>query len=48
MFFKRKLNSKYKEIEDEFKEKYFKSIVANVNVELKLPQQGGDMVDATK
>lgn len=44
----KKLNSKYKEIEDEFKEKYFKSIVANVNVELKLPQQGGDMVDATK
>lgn len=44
----KKLNSKYKEVEDEFKDKYFKNIVANVNVELKLPQQGGDMVDATK
>lgn len=44
----KKLNSKYKEIEDDFKDKYFKSIVVNVNVELKLPQQGGDMVDATK
>ena len=44
----KKLNSKYKEIEDEFEEKYFKNIETNVNVEVKLPQQGGDMVDATK
>lgn len=44
----KKLNSEYKKKEDSFKEKYFENIVTNVNVEVKLPQQGGDMVDATK
>lgn len=44
----KKLNSKYKEVEDEFEEKYFKNIEVNVNVEVQLPHQGGDMVDATK
>lgn len=43
----KKLNSEYKKKEDSFKEKYFENIITNVNVEVKLPQQGGDMVDAT-
>lgn len=41
----KKLNSKYKEVKDEFKEKYFKNIEVNVSVDLNLPLEGGDMVD---
>lgn len=43
----KKLNNVYKSKQDNFKEKYFENIQTNVNVEVKLPQQGGDVLDGT-
>lgn len=41
----KKMNSKYKEIGDEFKEKYFENIKVNVKVNAEIPLEGGDVVN---
>lgn len=40
MFYKYK-NKEYKEIKNEFKEKYFKNVKSNINVSTTLPDEGG-------
>jgi spore germination protein KC len=44
----KKLNSKYKEVKDNFKEEYFKNIITNINVKIDIPLEGGDMIDGAK
>lgn len=41
----KKLNQKYKEVEADFKEKYFPNIKVNINVKMDFPLEGGDMID---
>ena len=46
-FIYKKLNKKYKEVESDFKEKYFENISVNVKVKVEFPLEGGDMIDGT-